>query len=248
MKLSVMVGLVFLLLSSACDKDENTFSGRGLEGTQWKVLRIVDKTTGKVDEFPSEAKNFELIFRTGGKLNLLNMCNYSYGKYLVSGSSLQFQVLGPATEMYCGIIAEFEEVFLGTLSKVKEYKLLNKQLVLSSELRDVVMEYVGEYDLSMGKALFCTNTNIMNCLFEIEIFIEDKKMGMITTASQYDDIDCNCSSPSRIGMVFPLKAGTYKYTAKNLKCKAVNATNEWEGTLEIKRDECTTVFLNVAKK
>lgn len=243
-KLLIMLFLYFL---TACDK-ENYTEIKEFEGKKWKVIGIIDKETGQRTSFPSEAKNFELIFRTEGRIKLLNMCNYAYGKYSASGNVMQFEQLGPSTKRYCNIIYAFEDLFMLTLLQVKSYELVARQMILNSETKKIVMEYAGEYDLSTGKVLFCTNAHTLNCLFEIEIFIGDKKMETITSASQYNDIDCTCSSPPRIGVIFPLKEGEYAYTAKNVKCEAKNVTSEWKGKLKVRGDHCTTIFLDVEKK
>ncbi len=150
----------------SCDNNGKNVSDGVLEGSQWKVLKIVDKETAKETIFPSDAKNFEMIFRTDGKLRILNGCN-----------------------MYCQPISDFEDLFVRVLKEVKAYRKAANQLILSSDKNDIVLEYVGKYDLTQGKVLFCTNIHILNCISEIEITIDGKKVGKIDAGSQYNDRD-----------------------------------------------------------
>ncbi len=232
----------------SCDNEGKNISDGVLEGSQWKVLKIVDKETAKETVFPSEAKNFEMIFRTDGKLRILNGCNFAYATYTLLDTSIRFEAIGPSTKMYCQPISDFEDLFVRVLREVKAYRKVANQLILSSDKNDIVLEYVGKYDLTQGKVLFCTNIHILNCISEIEITIDGKKVGKIDAGSQYNDRDCSCTqSPPRIGKIFTMKKGTYTYAAKNIKCKAVNTTNEWRGTVKVKGDKCVTVFLDVLK-
>ncbi len=239
---------VFILFSCNDGGNGETWDRISLEGSQWKVLKITDKETSKETVFPQKEKNFEMIFRTAGKVKILNGCNFAYATYRRFDTSIRFDSIGPATKMYCQPISDFEALFVKVLSEVKTYKKTENQLILSSDKNDIVLEYVGKYDLTQGKVLFCTNIHILNCISEIEITVDGKKAGKIDTGSQYNDRDCSCTqSPPKIGKVFTMKEGTYSYTAKNVKCKAVNTTNEWSGTVKVKGDKCVTVFLDVSK-
>lgn len=244
-----IVAFLFVFIAFSCDNDNKNTWNEVLEGSQWKVLKIIDKVTSEEINFPKEAKNFEMIFRTNGKFKIINGCNYAWGTYSVNGNKINFPVAGPSTKMYCETISDFEDLFIRALSDTKSYTKSNNLLVLQADKYNIILEYIGKYDLTIGKVLFCTNLHILNCISEIEISIHGKKVGKIASGSQYNDNDCFCmESPPQIGKIFTLKEGKYNYTAINTKCKAVNITNKWSGTFTVKGDNCISVFLDVRPK
>lgn len=246
--LNIVVSILFLLFSCNNNKDPQEWNQK-LEGSKWKVVKIMDKETDKEVLPPSGNKNFEVIFRTNEKMKILNGCNFSYGIYTVNGESIKFNNLGPNTEMYCEPISNFEELFIKSLEEAKIYDKISNQLILKSDKHTVTLEYIDEYDLNKGKVLFCTNAHILNCLFEMEIKVNNKEIGVIESGSQYSDIDCHCTdSPPQIGEIYEMPKGKYEYSVKNIKCNAANTTNQWNGTFTVEGDNCVTVFLDVLPK
>lgn len=239
-----------LFLSFACDDNgDNQRWNEKLEGSKWKVIKIMDKATSEEISFPAGNKNFELIFRTNGKMKILNGCNFSYGIYTVNGKNIKFNNLGPSTLMYCESISDFEDLFIKSLGQAKAYTKKSNQLVIISDNNIVTLEYIGKYDLSRGKVLFCTNAHILNCLFEMEVKVNNKEIGVIKSGTIYSDIDCRCTnSPPQIGEIYELPKGKYEYSVKNMKCGTANTTNQWKGTFIIEGDNCVTVFLDVLSK
>ncbi len=243
-----IIAILCVLAAFSCENDSKNIWNEVLEGSQWKVLKIIDKEAEKETDFPKEAKNFEMIFRTGGKLKILNGCNFSYASYSINGTKIRFDSTGSRTKKYCEPISDFEDLFIRALEEIKTYEKTNNSLILQSEKYDMILEYIRKYDLTIGKVLFCTNFHILNCISGIEITIDGKKVGKIDAGSQYNDRDCSCAqSPPQIGRIFELKEGKYTYEAKNTKCKTVNTTNEWSGSFTVKGDKCVTVFLDVSK-
>ncbi len=244
-----IVAIFFVFAMFSCDDGDKNTSHEILQGTQWKVLRIIEKGTSKETKFPEGEKNFKLIFRTNGRFKILKGCNYSFGTYKENDKLLNFNSIGPGTEMYCLPISDFEDLFIKALTAVKSYTKNSEQLILQADKYDIILEYAGKYDVTTGKVLFCTNFHILNCISEIEISVNGKKIGKITSGSQYNDEDCVClESAPKIGEIFAFKEGKYNYTAKNTKCTTVNTTNKWSGSFTIKGDNCMSVFLDVRPK
>ncbi len=243
--LNVVVSVFLLFVLFSCDNNEEN-KAKQIESSKWKVVKIVDKKSNKEAVLPPNAQSLEMIFRTNRRIKILNGCNFSYGEYMVNGKSIKFSNLGPSTEMYCGGISDFEDILIKSLLDTNIYYIKSNQLIIKSSRYKTYLEYIGEYQMSKGKVLFCTNANILNCLFEMEIKVNDKKIGAIKGGSQYVDVDCNCSeSPARIGEIYEMPEGTYRYSVKNIKCNATNITNQWSGTFTVENDNCVTVFLDV---
>ncbi len=249
MKTIVKIALVlFAFLAFSCDDGGDDTQISELQGTKWKVIKIIEKATAKETLFPEGEKNFELIFRTKGKFNILNGCNYSYGKYETNGTSIHCTKIGVGTEVYCGAITDFENIFITTLSEIKSYEYKHKQLLIISDTHKIVLEYAGKYDLTKGKVLFVSNGGIADCPVEIELEIDGKKMGKLNSVYPYQDTDCECTRKSfsmGMGAIFNLNQGKYNYKAKDIKCRATNKINDWSGTFTIVSDECVTVYLDI---
>ncbi len=131
---------VFLVFS--CDNDNGNIQDSELQDTKWKVIKIVEKTTAEETLFPAGEKNFELIFKIRDKFQILNGCNYSYGKYEMNGTEIYFTEIGPATMIYCEPIDDFEDLFIRALGEIKNYKRQNNQLILISDKNEIILEYV----------------------------------------------------------------------------------------------------------
>lgn len=258
MKTTKLLSLMMLIITIySCNNNSDLSNIKSIENTKWKLLKILNKTTGNQILPPANVKDINLIFRSNGKIILENLCNFSHAKYQSDNTKIKFSNLGPSTEMYCEPIHNLEIALISALNNANEYSIANNQLILrdsNSELKssiqnEVVFEYIGNYDNSMGKVVFITNAQILNCIFEIDVFINAKKITSIKGGSQYNDNDCNCFyKKSSVGIIHSIKEGKYKYSAVNTKCKSVNTTNKWQGEITVIGDSCIAVMLDVNPK
>ena len=99
-----------------------------------------------------------------------------------------------------------------------------------------------------GKVLFCTNSSLINCVFNIDIYINNDYSGTLTAASIYYQGDCSCPDSFFIGLTLEKEIGTYIYLAKETNCQGSNAVNNWTGEFEIKKNSCTMIFLDIIKE
>jgi len=96
-----------------------------------------------------------------------------------------------------------------------------------------------------GEILFCTNSDIGNCVFSIEISVDGNKLGTLTAASSYSSGNCECPESFFIGMTVDVEPGLHTYHAEELDCAATNRINEWSGSINVSNDNCETVILDI---
>ena len=96
-----------------------------------------------------------------------------------------------------------------------------------------------------GEILFCTNSDIGNCVFSIEISVDGNIIGTLTAASSYSSGNCACPESFFIGMKVDVETGLHTYHAKELDCAATNRINEWSGSINVSNDNCETVILDI---
>jgi hypothetical protein len=99
-------------------------------------------------------------------------------------------------------------------------------------------------DSEKGQLLFYTNSALINCPFKIELSLNGNKIGSVDASSIFSDTNCNCED-SGIGLLLNLKEGTFNYSANEIVCTATNRINSWTGTVNVTKDSCTVVFLNI---
>jgi hypothetical protein len=100
-------------------------------------------------------------------------------------------------------------------------------------------------DSNKGQLLFYTNSALINCPFKIELSLNGDKVGFINASSVFSSTNCYCENSSEIGMLLNLKEGTFNYSANERECVATNRINSWTGTVNVKKDSCTVVFLDI---
>jgi heat shock protein HslJ len=247
-QLFIWISLIFFGFAS-CNKSEDDINIESIVDTQWKLTRITDKS-GKTSDFPSGIDDFEIVFRKNGKINLSNLCNYSYGNYEIKpNDSIRIFSLGRGTQRYClpDVLMDWEIQFISGLFHAETYTISKNRLTIHSRDYTLIFNFIDNYDSSKGKVLFCTNSHTMNCVFEIEISIDGKKVGTLDAGSFYSDIDCYCANSADIGLLVPLEKGEYTYSAHELKCIADNVKGSWSGNFSIAEDSCTVIFLDITK-
>jgi len=102
--------------------------------------------------------------------------------------------------------------------------------------------------IDKGDVLLYTNAQMMNCLYDIEISVDNRVVGHIDASSIVSNDDCECDEPMKNGLVLSLEKGIHLYEAVNLNCNATNTTNKWTGQFEVKETGCCSVFLDVIKE
>lgn len=100
-------------------------------------------------------------------------------------------------------------------------------------------------DSEKGQLLFYTNSYLINCPFNIELSINGDKLGFINASTNYSKNNCNCDDSIGIGLLLNLKEGSVNYVANEIECAAINKINSWTGTVNIIKDSCTVVFLDI---
>ncbi len=248
-KLTILLSLLIFGFIS-CEKFQSDVKVVSLIDSKWTLTQMIDNSTKKVTDFPSEIDDFEIIFRKNGKIDLPNYCYYSYGTFkIIAPDSLKISNIGPGTEKYClpDISMEWETKFINGIIASKTYSINNNILTIKSYDNMLLFSYKGRYDSNKGKILFCTNEHIMNCIFEIEVSINGQKVGILNAETSYSDNDCYCENSAGIGLLISKDIGKYTYSAKEIKCKATNINNLWTGEIDVNGDTCTIIFLDITK-
>ena len=237
----IVIGLV------SCEKSED-INIDSLIDTKWKLSKVVDKL-GVTSDFPSEIDDFEIVFRKSGKIDLTNLCNYSFGSYTVDNDSIKIENVGAGTEMYClpDIAMDWENLFVNSLVSAQTYLIADNKLTINCQDYELIFDFISTYDSNKGKVLFCTNAHMMNCIFSIEISVDGEKIGTLDASSSYSDNDCYCENSAGIGLLISLDKGNYEYSAIEVECSATNITNSWTGDLTVVGDSCTVIFFDITK-
>ncbi len=244
-KIFIWVSLIIVGFVS-CEKSEDIIID-SIVDTKWKLTQIIDKS-GEVSNFPSDIDDFEIVFRKSGKIDLTNLCNYSFGEYTLNATdSIEIYNVGAGTEKYClpDNLMDWETKFINSLIFSKTYSIEDNKLTIDCKDNKLVFEFESTYDSNKGKVLFCTNAHMMNCIFSIDISVDGQKIGTLDASSTYSDNDCHCENSEGIGLLISKDKGKYTYSAKETKCSATNITNSWTGELSIVGDSCTMIFLDI---
>jgi len=247
-----MKGKIFIWISLiivgfvSCEKSED-IKIDSIVDTKWKLTQIIDKS-GEVSNFPSDIDDFEIVFRKSGKIDLTNLCNYSFGEYTLNATdSIEIYNVGAGTEKYClpDKSMDWEINFINSLIFSKTYSITDNKLTIDCKDNNLVFGFESTYDSNKGKVLFCTNAHMMNCIFSIDISVDGQKIGTLDASSTYSDNDCYCENSAGIGLLISKDKGKYTYSAKETECSATNITNSWTGELTIVGDSCTMIFLDI---
>ena len=243
----VLTSLIILILTG-CEKSNSDLNIESIIDTKWTLSKIIDNETGEISKFPEQIEQFAIVFRQNGKIDLPNYCNYSFGKYnLIRNDSLQIYDVGPGTEKYClpDLSMDWEVLFINNLIASKTYSIEENHLTINCNSEyDLVFDFVEYYDSDKGKILFYTNSHILNCVFEIDISINEKSYSL-SASSTYSDNDCQCNNSLNIGVLLKFERGSYDYTANELNCIASNKVNTWSGQVKVVSDSCTVIFLDI---
>lgn len=233
----------------SCEKSDD-IKIDSIVDTKWTLTQIVDKS-GEISTFPSDIDDFEIVFRKNRKIDLTNLCNYSFGNYSISEiDSLKIYNVGAGTEKYClpDKSMDWETIFINSLVSAKTYSILDNRLTINCQDNQLLFDFKSTYDSNKGKVLFCTNAHTMNCIFSIDISVDGKKLGTLDASSTYSDNDCYCENSVGIGLLISMDKGKYTYSVQETECSATNITNSWTGDLTIVGDSCSMIFLDITKE
>jgi heat shock protein HslJ len=250
MRRKIFIGISLIIIGFlSCEKTED-IRVDSLVDTKWKLTQIVDNS-GNISTFPSDIDDFEIVFRKNGKIDLTNLCNYSFGSYTIyETDSLMIYNVGAGTEKYClpDKSMDWETIFINSLVSAKTYSIVNNKLTIDCQDKQLLLDFKSTYDSNKGKVLFCTNAHMLNCIFSIDISVDGKKLGTLDASSTYSDNDCYCENSAGIGLLLSKDKGKYTYSAQETGCNATNITKSWAGDLTIVGDSCTKIFLDITKK
>lgn len=246
----LLITVLTVFIVAGCEKSGDNSTVDSIFDTKWTLIKAVNNESGEITEFPEQINRFYMTLRKNGSVELSGLCNFSYGKYSIADNdTLIFYNVGPATKIYClpDLLMDWESLFTQNLRQSETYKIEQNQLMIHTGYDyDLVFDFVGFYDSDKGKLLFYSNSDMLNCVYEIEISINEISYSL-TAASVYSDTDCKCDNPLNTGILLNLKQGTYSYAAHELNCISSNKINNWAGQADVMKDSCTVIFLNIIK-
>lgn len=239
-----------ILIVAGCEKSGDNLTVDSIIDTKWALTEAINNKSGEITEFPEQINKFYMTLKKNGTVELSGLCNFSYASYsLTDIDNLIFFNVGPATKIYClpDLLMDWESLFTQNLRQSESYKIEQNQLTINTgNDYNLVFDFVEYYDPDKGKILFYSNSDMLNCVYEIEISINEISYSL-TAASVYSDTVCKCDYPGNTGILLSLKQGTYSYTASELNCISSNKVNNWSGQANVVRDSCTVVFLDIIK-
>ena len=252
MKNTLILLSTLLFIITGCDEHNADINITSIVDTRWNLSEIINNYTGDTTNFPAEINDFSIIFQKNGKIDLPEYCNYSSGEFsLNKKDSIKIFNVGPGTEKYCSpdLAMNWETLFINSLVNAETFALnQNKLTIHSNSDYNLIFSFVEQHNSNIGRILFCTNANRMNCLFDIRLYINYTYVGALDGSSAYNQRYCQCESENDIGFMVDMMKGKYKYSAKNLLCDASNAVNSWSGEVTVAGDFCTVIFLNIFKE
>jgi hypothetical protein len=192
---------------------------------------------------PGGIEKFAIIFKQNGQIELPDNCNFHYGSYrILDNDSLLLTDIGPGTKIYYlpDLLMDWEILFIHSLIVAKTYSINSNQLTIYCDSDyDLVFDFVDDYN--KGKLLVFTNSNLLNCVFEIEFSINNVSYSL-TAGLTYLEYECQCEDSLNIGVLLDLNEGTYAYIANELNCVGNNKINSWSGEIHVSSDSYTNIF------
>ncbi len=130
----VWIALLLMVLM-ACEKSDDDAKTGPIVNTEWKLEQIIDESD-IASNFPSTINDFEIAFKENGNIELVNLCNYTFGSYsLSSGNSIKIYNVGQGTEKYCEPLLrmQWETLFVNSFITAKTYSIDKKKLSINCE-------------------------------------------------------------------------------------------------------------------
>lgn len=145
MKRETLIWFSLIIIGfSSCEESKN-INIESIVDTKWKLTHIVDKS-GEISTFPLDIDSFEIVFMKNGKLDLINLCNISYGEYSISDNdSLTFYNLGPGTEMYCSPdkLMDWEPIYIYCLQLAEQFSISNNNLTINCKDYQLLFNFLS---------------------------------------------------------------------------------------------------------
>lgn len=254
MKSHILVfSILFFFIFGGCEKSDNKdFEIDFIINTKWTLSKIIANNSGVITEIPEQIDNFSIVFKKNREIELSGFCNFSYGKYKINETdSVDILNIGPSTKMYClgELFMDWEQIFAKNFPKSKTYSIHRNQLTIFCDSDyNLVFDFIGNYSSKQGNVLFCTNSPIINCVFDIELSINNEIVDTLNAGSVYVNNECQCENTLNVGLSIDLEAGEYNYNANELNCIATNKINSWSGNFKVIEDSCTVIFLDICKE
>lgn len=142
----ILILLILAGLISSCEKSEDDFNIESIADTRWKLIKITDKS-GKTSDFPSDIADFEIEFRKNGKINIFNLCTYSYGNYEIKPyDSIRIFNLGQATKRYClpDVRMDWESLFINNLVLAETFSISKNRLTINCRDSKLTFGFIGQ--------------------------------------------------------------------------------------------------------
>jgi heat shock protein HslJ len=121
-KMSVL--LLIVLALAGCSSAPQSESIRGIT---WQWTQLVETEPDSQSLVPTP-ENYTLTLLEDGSMRIQADCNQVSGTYTLEGASLTL-AMGPSTLAYCGE-QSVDYLFVGSLSLVESFSLIDGQLVL----------------------------------------------------------------------------------------------------------------------
>lgn len=93
-----------------------------------------------------------------------------------------------------------------------------------------------------GTVTFGANSNVINCPTNVTIFIDGQNSGKLTN---YTDTITECGQPGNVTKKLPV--GVHSYKVEIRPAIGDGCTKDITGTVQIKENECSKVFINYFK-
>jgi len=101
---------------------------------------------------------------------------------------------------------------------------------------------VNKDDGKNGTVTFGANYDVINCITTVTIFIDGQNIGKLTNAT---DTITECGHPGNVTKRLPV--GEHSYKVEIRPALGSGCSKDITGTVQIKENECTKVFINYFK-
>jgi len=157
MKNNVIIWTSLIILGLvSCEKSEDKISIDSIVDTKWKLAQIIDEASVTSD-FPNGIDDFEIVFRKNGKIDLINLCNYSFATYNIKDNDvIKIENIGEGTYKHClpEIAMDWENHFINKLNYADSYSIINEKLTINCQGSKLIFDFVSNYDCNNNNNLF----------------------------------------------------------------------------------------------
>lgn len=135
-------------ISFACEKE---YMHTDIEGTTWKVERIISTLDQQTSIFPSTLADYTISFDAEGRIKINGGCNYSFGEYTIDENVIVFSAVGLGTYLHCGELTNWETRIIRALNvkppttygwMASTYRLSSRELIIQNKNESMVLSRV----------------------------------------------------------------------------------------------------------